>query len=189
MGAFLNQALPRMLPEGCTFTVYPFQGKPDLLRKLEDRLRGYARWLPPGYRIIVLVDRDQQDCHDLKHKLESAVAGAELRSRRRSVAGDWQIVTRVVIEELEAWYFGDWQAVKGAYPRVRDSVAPRYRNSDAIAGGTAEAFERVLKAAGYFKGGLRKVEAARAIGPHIVPHRNTSPSFAMFRDAVLEATG
>ena len=50
-----------------------------------------------------------------------------------------------------------------------------------IRGGTWETFERVLQKAGYFEGGLRKIEAAKTIGPHMVPDRNTSPSFAALR--------
>jgi hypothetical protein len=65
----------------------------------------------------------------------------------------------------------------------------RYRDPDAIAGGTWEAFERVLRQSGYFRGGLRKVEAARTIAPHIDPARNTSRSFQVLRDALVELAG
>lgn len=64
--AFLRVALPRMIPSSCSFNIHAYQGKPDLLRKLHQRLRGYQRWIPPSYRIVVLVDRDDQDCHVLK---------------------------------------------------------------------------------------------------------------------------
>ncbi len=42
MEAFLRALLPRLLPQDRTFEVHPFQGKSDLLGKLEARLRGYA---------------------------------------------------------------------------------------------------------------------------------------------------
>lgn len=51
-----------------------------------------------------------------------------------------------------------------------------------------EAFERVLQRGGYFRTGLRKIEAARAIAPYIDPGRNRSRSFAQFRDALLDPT-
>ena len=60
-----------------------------------------------------------------------------------------------------------------------------YRDPDAILGGTWEALERVLQAAGYFSSGIRKIEIAQAIAPHMDPKRNTSRSFCCFRDAVL----
>ena len=187
MQAFLEEALPVMLPADCTFRVHPSPGKDALLRNLDNRLRGYARWLPPDFRIIILIDRDRDDCHKLKRTLEEAAARAGLRSCSTAGEGDWQVATRVVIEELEAWYFGDWDAVKAAYPGVSGDLPRRYRGPDAVTGGTWEAFERMLQRAGYFKGGLRKMEAAQAVGQHIDPRRNTSDSFAVFRDAVLEA--
>ena len=104
----------------------------------------------------------------------------------RASGGRFAVVNRVAIEELEAWYFGDWEAVGAAYPRVDRNVPSlaKYREPDAIKGGTWEAFERVLQSAGYFKTGLRKIEAARAVGAHLEPSRNTSPSFGALRDAL-----
>ena len=78
------------------------------------------------------------------------------------------MVNRVAIEELEAWYFGDWEAVQAAYPGVNANLPQKagFRDSDAVQGGTWEAFERVLQKARYFKNGLRKIEAARTVAEH-----------------------
>ena len=190
MEAFLRALLPRLLPQDRTFDVRVFQGKRDLLQKLESRLRAYARWLPDECRIVVMVDRDNDDCHALKAQLEKAAGRAGLLTRSRANARPWQLVNRVVIEELEAWYFGDWEAVRIAYPKVSSTIPNKapYRVPDAIAGGTWEAFERILKRHGYFSTGLRKVEAARAIATHIDPKRNCSQSFGLFADVIVEAT-
>ena len=187
MEAFLQEILSRTVT-GCTFGIHAFQGRPDLIRNLQGRLRGYAKWITSGYRIVILLDRDSDDCHDLKHQLEDMAANAGLISRSEGCS--WQIVNRIVIEELEAWYFGDWQAVCCAYPNVPGTVPnqARYRNPDAISGGTWEAFQRILQRNGYFKTGLRKVEAARAIGAHINPSRNRSRSFSTFYNAIVEGT-
>lgn len=189
MEAFLRALLPRLLPQDRTFEIHPFQGKTDLLGKLESRLRGYAAWLPADCRIVVVVDRDDDDCHVLKRQLESIARRAGLRTRARVGNPPWQLVNRIAIEELEAWYFGDWAAVCSAYPRASVSVPRRqgFRDPDAIAGGTWEAFERVMQARGYFKGGLLKIEAARAIGAHIDPAKSTSKSFRTFSAAIVEA--
>ncbi len=189
MEAFLGSLLPRLLPADATFRIRSFRGKNQLLKELPSRLRAYAKWIPDNYRIVVLIDRDNSDCHDLKRNLEAEAAKAGLPTRSRPRGGAWRVVNRVAIEELEAWYFGDWDAVRAAYPRASAAVPGRaaYRFPDAIRGGTWEAFERVMKKHGYFRQGLRKVEAARAIAPHIDPERNASPSFACFRDAILEA--
>lgn len=189
MEAFLREFLPRMLPEDRTFEVHPFQGKEDLIGKLEDRLRGYAHWLPKDWRIVVVVDRDDDDCVALKQRLEQAAGAAKLHTRSCAGGKPWQVVTRIAIEELEAWYFGDWTAVCGAYPRTSARVPGQrgFRDPDAVAGGTWEAFERVLRRHGYFETGLRKIEAARAIGMLIDPSRSRSSSFARFHEAIMEA--
>ena len=189
MEAFLSALLPRLLPQDRTFVVHPFQGKNDLLGKLEPRLRGYAGWLPADWRIVVVVDRDDDDCRVLKRQLEAAARRAGLRTRTRAGSAPWQLVNRIAIEELEAWYFGDWAAVRSVFPRASANVPRRQglRDPDAIAGGTWEAFERVMQAHGYFKGGLLKIEAARTIGAHVDPARSSSRSFRAFSDAIVEA--
>ena len=72
--AFLAGFLPRALPQGDTWSLHSFQGKADLLKNLGSRLRGYRRWIPRDWRIVVLVDEDRQDCHELTAvRLTSAV--------------------------------------------------------------------------------------------------------------------
>lgn len=125
----------------------------------------------------------------LKNKLEVAARQATLLTR--SVAGAtnaYQVMNRLLIEELEAWFFGDVPAIVEAYPGVSPHLAnqTRYRDPDAIKGGTWEALERVLQKAGYYSAGLPKVEAARAISEHMDPQRNRSKSFQVFRDSLLD---
>jgi hypothetical protein len=99
-----------------------------------------------------------------------------------------RILASIVIEELEAWYFGDWNAAVTAYPRLPATVPQRsgLRDPDAIAGGTWEQFERICQRAGYFSTGLRKIEAARAISEHFDVAQNSSASFGHFRAALLD---
>lgn len=185
---FLRQLLDRYLPGEVTYEIHPFEGKDDLLKRLESRLRAYSRWLPQTSRLFVLVDRDDDDCLVLKARLETIAANAGLTSRNASPA-DWQVATRLPIEELEAWYFGDWEAVSACYAGVKLTTPSRarYRNPDAVRGGTWQAFERVLQTAGYYRGGLRKIEAAKLIGAVIDPTRCRSASFQIFWSAVQEA--
>ncbi len=187
--AFLRELLPRLLPSGRTFAIYPFGNKFAFRKKLRGRMRGYARQLPRDWRIVVVVDRDTDDCHALKQEMEDAAIAAGLRTRTGTGRSDWQVVNRIAIEELEAWYFGDWRAVREAYPRVPATVPKRagFRDPDAIRGGTWEAFERILKRSGYFKTGLRKTEAAREVAARMCWRRTSSRSFSVFVDAVLEA--
>lgn len=189
MEVFVRNLIPKLLPS-LPFEVYRYQGKPDLIKRLPARLQGYSSWLPPTWRIVVLVDRDSNDCLKLKADLEKIAADAGLTTRTKSGTHSYQVVTRIAIEELEAWYFGDWEAVRKAYPRVPVGIPGKkqYKNPDDIRGGTWETFERILKNAGYFKGGLRKIEAARAVSAHIEPRRNTSQSFQMLMNVVHEMT-
>ncbi len=189
MEAFIRAILPSILGETTSFEVYPYQGKRDLLSHLEQRLRGYAAWIPDTWRIIVIVDRDDDDCLNLKSSLENMAKLTTLRTRKSSQM-NWNLVFAIAIEELEAWYFGDWNAVCRAYPRLDWAVvrSSRYRHCDEISGGTWEAFERVLQKAGYFSGGLRKIEAARMIGRYFDSGSCSSPSYKYFENALLEAT-
>lgn len=189
MEAALRVLLPRVLGD-LSFEVYPHQGKPDLLMRLPERLRGYAAWLPDDYRIVIVVDRDDDDCSELKQQLEQIASNAGLRSRSQAGGQPYQVVNRLAIEELEAWYFGDWNAVLAAYPKVTDKIPnqPKYHDPDAITGGTWEAFERVLQRAGYFQTGLRKIEAARTVAEHWQPQDNCSRSFQAFHDVLQEMT-
>lgn len=190
MEAALRIILPRILG-GLSFAVYPHQCKQELLARLPQRLRGYSLWIQDNYRIVVVVDRDGGDCLQLKNKLEQSASDVGLITKSAATGPFYIVVNRIVIEELEAWYFGDWAAVLEAYPRVPSTIPQKapFRDPDAIRGGTWEAFERVLQKAGYFKGGLRKIEAARAIAPYWDPARNTSASFQTFRHAIEDIAG
>jgi energy-coupling factor transporter ATP-binding protein EcfA2 len=99
-----------------------------------------------------------------------------------------QLVNRIAIEELESWYFGDWEAVRKAFPRVALTVPnrKRYREPDAIEGAW-EAFERVMQEHGYFRSGLAKIESARRIGTYLDSDRCRSRSFQVFCDTLVEA--
>ncbi len=188
MEAFLLQVLPKIVGSETSFKIHAHQGKADLLTKLQARLRGYAKWLPDHYRVIVLVDRDDEDCLLLKKKLETAASAAHLPTRAVNPIS-WRAANRIVVEELEAWFFGAWDAVRLTYPRLPASIPnqAQYRDCDAVAGGTWEAFERVLQKAGYFSGGLRKVEVATAIGKVFNPDNCISTSFNHFKTVVTES--
>jgi hypothetical protein len=188
MEVFLTALLPRVLNGSVTFAIHTHQGKQDLQKKLSAKLRAYAKWLPKNTRIIVIIDRDNEDCKKLKHFMDDIAESAGFHVHKSSTKNNWRVVNRIAIEELEAWFFGEWAAVKKAYPKVSFNIPNHtsYRQPDAIVGGTWEAFERILKKAGYFESGLRKIEAAQAIGKFIDPNKNISPSFNAFFEIIQE---
>ncbi len=180
--------VPKIVP-GPTFAIRTFRGKQDLLNNLPNRLRGYRQWLPNDWRIVVLIDEDRQDCRQLKIQLENSAQDAGLLTRSAvQGAGQFHVLNRLAIEELEAWFFGDVEAIVAAYPGVPPTLGrrERYRHPDAINGGTWEALERVLQSSGYYKGGLQKITVAQDISSNMDPVRNRSPSFQLFRDSLIE---
>ena len=187
MEFFLRGWLSRRIPNvGVAFRV--FQGKNDLLKKLEARLRGYRKWMPDEYRLLVIVDRNGDDCRALKRNIDQICGRAGLKSRTKNPK-KWQIAACIAIEELEAWYFGEWDAVLKAYPKASPTIPNKanYRDPDNIAGGTWEAFERVMQSRGYFGGGLQKIQAAREIGARIDAEKSRSPSFRYLARVIDDA--
>ena len=158
-----------------------------LLHHLPRLLRGYGRSLQPGRDcVLVVVDLDTQDCIKLKQELLGVLQACNPRPTA---------LFRIAIEEGEAWLLGDRDAVKAAYPNVKEAVLNGYVQdsicgtweilADAVhPGGSAP-----LKRAGYPTAGRVKCEWARKITPHMDMGRNRSPSFQVFRDGVKSLAG
>jgi hypothetical protein len=186
--ALLN-LIPKIIGTSVSFKIHAHQGKTDLLDKLGQRLRGYSKWVLEDWRIVVIIDEDRQDCRELKRKLEQAADRAGLATRTSTGhQKDFQVLNRIAIEELEAWFFGDPEAIVAAYPKTPKTIGAKakYRDPDTIAGGTWEALERLLQRAGYYPGGLPKREAARNISAKMEPTRNKSRSFQVLMQALGE---
>ena len=186
--AALSSIVPKILGHEVSFAIHPHQGKQDLLKKLPGILTGYKAWLPEDWRIVVMIDADEEDCKKLKAKLEGISRNTGLLTKSTTSRGsNFQVLNRLAIEELEAWFFGDVEALHAAYPRIPLSLAKRakYRDPDAIKGGTWEALERVFKRTGYYPSGLAKITAAREISAYMEPSHNRSRSFQVFREGLL----
>lgn len=190
--AALGNLVSNLLGPDLSFELHPFQGKHDLLKNLPGRLRGYRHWIPEDWGIVVLIDADGKDCVEQKATLESMARQAGFSTRAMMSRGDrFQVLNRLAIEELEAWFFGDVEALCEAYPGIPPSLGERaaYRDSDAIRGGTWESLERELQKAGHHLGGLSKIKAAREISACMEPDRNRSRSFQVFRQGLLNLVG
>ncbi len=186
MGEALQALVPKIRP-GIQFDVHAFEGKSDLLAKLPNRFKGYSSWLSPSARLVVVLDRDASDGRTLKKQVEGIARKAGLVPKPPKASNKpFHVLTRLAIEELEAWFFGDVQALAQTYPGVPATLGSRakYRDPDAIGGGTWEALLRELQKAGHFKGGLPKRQVAREVSANMVPGRNTSRSFQAFRNGV-----
>jgi len=145
--------------------------------------------MPADWRIVVLLDADRDDCRILKKNLEDCACSAGFVTKSRSADGvSFHVVNRIIVEELEAWFFGDVEALTMAYPGIPATLGKkaRYRDPDAIAGGTWETLQKLLKQAGYYPQRMPKIEVARKISHHMDPDRNRSRSFQLFRDTVRQ---
>ncbi|MEG4105920.1 DUF4276 family protein [Microcoleus sp. S13_C5] len=185
----LTQIVPKIVPSTVTYKIHAFRGKTDLLAKLPNRLKGYQAWLPPDWKIVILIDEDREDCLKLKQQLEiMAISSGLITKSSCQKDKSFQVLNRIVVEELEAWFFGDVEAICQAYPKVSANLANQqpYRDPDAIKGGTWEALERVLKKAGYHPGGLEKYKASSEISQYMNPELNRSKSFKVFYQGLLE---
>lgn len=171
--------------EGEDFETRVFQGKDALLRKLPQRLAGYGSWAEMGnVRILVLVDRDDDSCVELKRRMVEIVQeikGLHYHSGVESGVGG-SVKISIACEEIEAWMIGDPDALRSAFPKLPKAFEKKaaFRNPDDIKGGTWEKLEKLLQDHGYFAGGLRKRELARVVGRFMDPDRNSSESFGHF---------
>lgn len=183
----LDNLLPKIIMGEHTYRCIRFQGKKDLLNKLPLELKGYAKWIPIDYRIVVLVDRDRDDCIELKNSLNEIAKTAGLKVKTGTDAGSFQVLNRVAVEEIEAWFFGDADAMRLAYPKLSKNfeMKAKYRIPDSIQN-TWESMESLLQRGGYFKTGLRKTEAAYEISKNMEPLKNRSKSFQVFWQGISD---
>jgi Domain of unknown function (DUF4276) len=93
----------------------------------------------------------------------------------------FHVVNRIVVCELEAWYFGDSAALRSIYPRLSERLLNkrRYGNPDRISH-TWETLVRQLAKANYHKHGFSKIGLAREMGLIMNPAGNTAKSFNVF---------
>ena len=187
----LRYILSKILSPDVICIFHVFEGKDDMLEELPKHLKG-DQWIRNNGRIIVLVDEDREDCHELKAYLEKTAHEAGFVTKSSAAPNeDFQIVNRIAIEELEAWFFGDVEALHAAYPRIPKNLQSKakYRNPDAIQGGTSEALEHLLIQKNYYRGRIPKPIVAQNIAQHMVPNRNRSKSFQVFIEGLKACVG
>ncbi len=182
----LRLLLPKIVGKRARWKVINMRNKGRMLQKLPDRLRGYKQQIDRGeqLKVVVLVDKDTDDCHELKKTLETMARNAGLQTKTAAGIGKaFHVVNRIAIEELETWFMGDTEALKSAFTSLRGVRFPSsFNNPDN--GGTWERLHRFLRKNGIYRGSFPKIDAARKIARHMDLACNSSRSFQVFRQGV-----
>jgi len=156
---FLRGYLPAFLPPGVKLHFQVFDGKQDLEKRLELRLK---HWRLPHSRFIVMRDQDSGDCVQIKANLK----------RLCQQAGHDDAVVRIACRELESFFVGDMEAVANAFDKpglAKHARSAKFRHPDAL-GSPSDELRKLLP-------GYGKRDGARRIAPQLSPQRNHSMSF------------
>lgn len=186
----LRQLVPKLLPEHCVTYFQSLGGWQGLVDNLPNLLRGYQRRLTQlgqhDLRIVVLLDADGIAERRLKI-LEDAAQAAGLLTRLQAGEGQlFHVINALAVQELEAWFLGDREAIMAAYPKVGlqhfkgiDKEPEKHPKPNDV-------LWRIFKEARLFLAGKRKREWARTIAPHLDPARNRSASFRYFCQSLAQ---
>ncbi|WP_417912899.1 DUF4276 family protein [Candidatus Electronema sp. TJ] len=162
----------------------PYTKDPTLLHNLPSKLRAYGNGEHDDVVVVVLVDLDDRpDCAAFKKELTDLLHFCPKKPNT---------LFRIAIEELEAWFFGDQQAIKQVYPDARQDVLDSYvqdsqcgtweKLAEAVyPGGIAELRKHGRRSKQLLK---QKQSWAKEIPPRLDIENNLSPSFQCFRDGI-----
>jgi len=156
----LAGVLPRILPEHMQVRYIVFQGKQDLEKNLQKKLRG---WLMPDSIFVVMRDQDSGDCRAIKARLLGLC----------QASGREKVLVRVACRELESFYLGDLAAVErglGLRGLKSQQQERKFRNPDLL-GNPAEVLFKLTNNV------YDKIAGSRAIAPHLNLTANCSTSF------------
>lgn len=202
----LEILVPKIIGQGHTFKVYAYKGvgripknmrsavdanKRTLLENLPRLLKGYGKTFngyPKDYQaaVILVCDLDDKCLKEFRQELLWILDRCNPKPESRIC---------IAIEEGEAWFLGDMNAIKSAYIKAKDSVLGSYVNDDIC--GTWEKLADAVYAGGARKlikkgwqaVGIEKSKWAENISPHMDINNNKSPSFCYFRDKLQELIG
>ena len=164
MQTLLDELLPRLLP-GVSFLCIPHEGKQDLEQSLPRKLRA---WKEPGVYFIVIRDNDGGDCYTLKQELVKLCKGSRD-----------DVMVRIVCQELEAWYFGEPEAMAEAFGNARlrgIGDKARYRDPDAIVKPSKEIVKLIPE--------FQKISGARRMAAFLSRKGNRSRSYQVLMEGI-----
>jgi hypothetical protein len=166
------------LPRGLSVKADP--SKRALLDQLPRLLAGYGKTAGID-AVVVVLDSDRRNCKDFLAELNGLLGHCNPAPNT---------LFRLAIEEIEAWYLGDRQALLAAYPRARADVLNGYKQDsvcgtwEVLADAVYPGGSAVILRTGWPLPGQVKHDWAEKIGPMMDVDNNQSHSFQKFRDGV-----
>ncbi|MBF0237182.1 MAG: DUF4276 family protein [SAR324 cluster bacterium] len=170
----LTGILKRLVSEEIHIQMMVFEGKQDLEKQLERKLK---HWNLPNSLFLVLRDQDSGDCYQIKQALLKKVQAS---------GKEGKTLIRIACHELESFYLGDLAAVeKGlSLPNLaRYQTQQKYRDPDTL----ANAAEELCKLT---KNHYQKVSGSRSIAPYLdLEAHNRSVSFNTLLTGIKKLMG
>ena len=159
----LRGILPKILPDHVHPIFIPFEGKSDLEKQMERKIRG---WKQPDSVFLILRDQDAGDCRTIKQNLVRKV-----EQTRKDIK---LILIRIACHELETFYLGDLRAVEQGLQLqkvAKKQQIRKFRNPDLL-GNPSEELEKLTR------NKYQKIQGSKAIAPHLdLSGNNRSHSF------------
>ena len=179
---------PKILENCDTYSLYAYKGighipkglKPKtdakkriLLDQLPRLLQGFGN-NPNSGKIIVICDLDHRDRKIFLSELKNTIYHCNPKP---------DAVFCLAIEEFEAWYLGDLNAIRSAYPRAKNVLLKNYVNDsicdtwELLADAVYKGGRHALIVKGNSAIGKQKSIWAKTISPYMDVNNNASPSF------------
>jgi hypothetical protein len=149
--------------------VIPHDGKNDLEKSFPRKI---AHWQNPNRtRFVICRDNDGGNCATLKQRLRNLLP--------QTPSHEFKL--RLVMNELEAWYLGDLQALKCAGLISQETVdqninKKNFRNPENILSAKRE-FTKLVNVRG-------QIDLARRIAPHLKLENDRCSSFKHYINAI-----
>ncbi|HHB93366.1 MAG TPA: DUF4276 family protein [Thioploca sp.] len=176
---FLEGILPRLGLTQDSFTIKHHRGKEDLIFNLNKVIPSLSK---QAQQIIVILDKDRQDCVKLKNKLQEKMVNC---------ACEYKI--RIACYELEAWFLGDMNAISKCSPRFKADYfrgKEKYRDIDNFSGKPSTEIATIVP--DWKQNYMSKPKFAKTIAPFMSlesrnsPQANRSHSFHVFLDTLID---
>ncbi len=165
----LKGVLPRILPHDVYVKYIVFEGKQDLEKQIQRRMR---LWQHPDSLFMVMRDQDSGNCMIIKQSLLSKI---------KETGRQDSTIVRIACHELESFYLGDLKAVEeglGVRGLAKNQTKRKFSATDSLANAAEELINLTRKQ-------YQKVSGSRAIGPYLKTDGSShSHSFNVLLDGI-----